>query len=129
MAATACLSDPRHVAIANNSQQPGFHIGPPESVEPAKGTQHRLLHDVVGICVGAHQPSCEIGRRIQMRHRVRLKPPALFIHGCGWSFFPSSLSIITPNKTQAPFDLFPKDLNIRPQAETCGQNPHALVME
>jgi hypothetical protein len=57
---------PAAARIANNPEEPGPCVSAGEGMKVAKGSQRRLLHNIVRIVVIPHQPARQPIRSIKM---------------------------------------------------------------
>src|SRR5262249_58848564 len=59
--------------LAHEGQEPGPHVTATKAVEATEGAQIRLLHNVLRVRARAHQPECQVERRLHARQRQGLK--------------------------------------------------------
>ena len=80
-------ADPVQAGVAHDGDEPGLRRRALHGVEEAKGTQARILDDVLGAAVVAQEPARQVVGGVEVHQHRRLEPvlPRRFTHrGSAW---------------------------------------------
>jgi hypothetical protein len=60
-------------SVAYNAQKPGAAVAPAKALVETKGAQRRLLHNILGVVLIAHEKARETEGGIEVRHDLALE--------------------------------------------------------